>query len=151
MKHFTKLVFTVLIGGMLYGCGHEANHESHSKSKHEGTHKAEEGKLVLDHGKKWQANAETTTGVLNMIQFVNEFTDQENPEAYKELGILLSNEFGLIFKNCTMKGEAHNQLHNFLLPMKESFEVFSAGDLIKQKAEISKLKTHLEQYDMFFE
>jgi len=149
MKNFSKLVMALVAVAVMIACTHDAKHDEHAK--HEEVHAAATNELVLNNGAKWQANPETTAGVLNMIQFMNEFVGKENPEAYKELSVMLLNEFELIFKQCTMKGDAHTQLHNFLLPMKESFEIFNSGELEQQQAEFAKLTAHLAKYEQFFE
>lgn len=69
-----------------------------------------ENKVVLNDGARWAANAETTKGVNNMIKITDLFTTTENEEAFKTLTDSLEAEFAMIFKKCTMKGEAHNQL-----------------------------------------
>ncbi|MBK8950167.1 MAG: hypothetical protein IPM68_15340 [Flavobacteriales bacterium] len=38
----------------------------------------------------------------------------------KALKTALEEEFGLIFERCTMEGEAHNQLDNYLLPIHQA-------------------------------
>lgn len=50
-----------------------------------------------------------------------------------------------------MKGEAHNQLHNYLLPMQDLFEQIANGDLKESKAAVERLATHLSDYKTYFQ
>ncbi len=119
---------------LLYSCGHH-----HTASA-----------VVLDNGNKWAANPETTTGINNMINMVEAFASSDDSQAYKKLESTLSDEFTMIFKNCTMQGEAHNQLHNYLLPIKDLFDGLKSKELKTQQDSFEKLKNHLNLYATFF-
>lgn len=110
-----------------------------------------EGQLNLKHnnGSKWQANAETTDGVKAMQQHIATFKEKGSTD-YKALKSQLEAEFEYVFQKCTMKGESHNQLHNFLYPMKALFEDLSKNPKTAQKA-IYKLEQHIPVYFQYFE
>ncbi len=106
--------------------------------------------VQLDNGKKWAANPETTQGIANMVAQINAF--QGTDEAgYDQLASQLNNEFQLIFKNCTMKGEGHEQLHNFLLPMKAMVEGLEEGPAAERHKSLETLGQHLAGYSNYFE
>lgn len=109
-----------------------------------------EGVLKLDNGDLWMANAETTEGIEKMTQLITNFSDRENMEAYPELKTTLEKEFGTIISKCTMTGESHDQLHNYLLPMKPLFKDLAAEDLATRKAGLEKLNKHLSEYSAYF-
>jgi hypothetical protein len=109
-----------------------------------------ENQLVLDEGKPWLANLETTQGVNAIISLVNSFEKSEEIEYYQALQDTLQIEFQLIFKRCTMQGEAHNQLHHFLIPIKDSFEGLKSEDLDQAQRAYYELKEHLKLYHQFF-
>lgn len=115
----------------------------------EETHESE-GVLVLNNGNLWMANAETTEGIQNMSQLVTNFTNTENMEAFPELKSKLEAEFGAIISKCTMTGEAHNQLHNYLLPMKPLFKDLASENLATRKFGLEKLTKHLSEYSAYF-
>lgn len=115
----------------------------------EETHESE-GVLKLNNGDLWMANAETTEGIQKMTQLITNFTDTENMEAYPELKTTLEAEFGTIISKCTMTGDAHDQLHNYLLPMKPLFKDLAAEDLATRKAGLEKLTKHLSEYSAYF-
>ena len=86
-----------------------------------------------------------------MIQVVNGFTQTDEVEAYSSLVDELNADFILIFQKCTMKGEAHNQLHNYLLPMRVYFKRLESNDLERCKSSFSELSEHLALYSEYFQ
>ena len=84
-----------------------------------------------------------------MISNVNAFTSGTASKDYTVLKQKLETEFNLILQRCTMKGEAHNQLHNYLMPL---------NDLIRQlqdknhaQESLTALKTYLNKYFDYFQ
>lgn len=106
--------------------------------------------LSLNDGKHWQANEETTAGINKMIGMMNDFSDTDT-EAYQTLSDSLNSAYKLIFKQFTMKGEAHNQLHNYLLPMKKKFAAIVSEDKGESEAAFEDLNAHLLLYADYFE
>lgn len=141
MKLTLTLPVLLAIPLLLFACGQGASAEKHQEGVG----------LVLDNGQKWKANPETTTGVANMVQLVDSFTDTESRTAYATLKTQLEDEFTMIFKQCTMKGEAHNQLHTFLLPLKPLFKELASSNLSTSQESLAKLKMHLAEYTNYFE
>ena len=86
MRQTIKLISVFAITFLIFSCGHN----SHKVSV-----------VTLNNGARWKANPETTTGIDNMIKLMDSFTQTENSSSFIELESNLSNEFNLIFKNCT--------------------------------------------------
>jgi len=107
--------------------------------------------VQLDNGKLWAANAETTEGIKKMQQLVATFSNNNNLEKYTSLTTQLETEFSNVFAKCTMKGEAHNQLHNYLKPMIGIFENLTASESKIRKENYSILESHLAGYANYFE
>lgn len=107
--------------------------------------------VALDNGNKWKANIETTDGIKKMQQILNSFSDKDSVEAYKTLNEKLEVEFTNIFTLCTMKGESHNQLHNYLKPMLPLFDGLNSSELKVCKQNYASLKEHLNEYSNYFE
>jgi hypothetical protein len=102
--------------------------------------------VSLNEGQLWEANAETTLGIKNMQQLIADYsTENGNTE---ELITNLQAEFAMIFKKCTMTGEAHEQLHNYLIPLKFKIENFSEGKIDKNSDDIEK---YLKDYFNYFQ
>lgn len=116
-----------------------------------GSHESSSTPVTLDNGKRWIANPETTSGINNMRGQIGRFTGHEDVDAYAQLKVRLVDEYNLIFKNCTMKGEAHEQLHNYLVPMNKMFEGLASTDLNTCKESFKAINTHLDSYTTYFE
>ena len=115
------------------------------------SHEKDEGLVMLDDGNLWKANIETTVGVNTMIKRMDTFSDREIISSYNSLKDSLESDFTMIFQKCTMKGEAHNQLHNYLKPMIDLFEGLGSEDLVTCKSSFNDLEQHLKLYENYFE
>lgn len=60
----------------------------------------------------------------------------------------LEKEFSGILEKCTMKGEAHEQLHNYLLPLKSKIEELKAHP---ETAKIKAVQSYLLEYENYFQ
>lgn len=152
MNITVKTILGLLIAGGIYSCTQQAESEQiEVKETKNETHQNIHESLSLNNGERWMANAETTEGVNNMILLMDSFSDTESVAAYAELSKELKNEFQLIFEKCTMTGESHNQLHHFLVPIKGWMKQMNSTELDSCKKSYSALKSHLKEYQKFFE
>ena len=152
MKKVNFLIIAILTTILVVSCNNEKTKKQEIAvpvQTEEETHESE-GVLKLNNGDLWMANAETTEGIEKMTQLIANFNHTENMEAYAELKTTLETEFGTIISKCTMTGEAHDQLHNYLLPMKPLFKDLAAEDLETRKAGLEKLTKHLSEYSAYF-
>lgn len=106
--------------------------------------------LSLNNGEKWIANEETTKGVRNMQTHMADYTQLNEPEECKRLQSALQEEFNYIISKCTMKGEAHDQLHNFLIVIQENLKGLASKDLDRCKESYEKIDAQLAVYDAYF-
>ena len=113
--------------------------------------KTPETNLSLNNGQRWKANIETTQGVANMTRLMDAFVESDDTKSYNGLSDSRQSEFKMIFKQCTMEGEAHNQLHSFLFPMKKMFTMLESDDLATCKQGATTFKNHLPLYSAYFE
>lgn len=120
-----------------------------SENKIEKT-KATELKVELNEGEKWEANRETTQGIENMENILNQFDKDSDIQAYNSLAKELASEFTMIFKKCTMKGEAHNQLHNYLIPLKDYMKGLGSDQQQTAEKNYEKIIPHLAAYSLYF-
>jgi len=107
--------------------------------------------VSLNDTKLWKANIETTEGVKKMQAIMSAFSEEENTIAYVSLKKELEIEFTNVFQKCTMKGESHNQLHNYLKPMIEIFEGLESSNLKTRKANFKIMENHLAGFANYFE
>ncbi len=142
MKILKHLLLIAIIS-LISACNNSS--ESDKKQETEVENHAEEGsnKLKMNGTEKWQANPETTEGINNMASLIDNYNanDQQN---FAGLESELNTQFQLIFERCTMKGEAHNQLHNFLMPLKNKLENISEQN-------VSETRSYLYNYYDYFE
>lgn len=106
-------------------------------------HAVETNGVQLNDGEKWEANLETTEGIRMMISRIESFKN-ENSEEYTVLQTNLQSDFKMIFQKCTMKGEAHDQLHNYLLPLKKDLDQLSLEN-------IDSVQMYLQSYQLYFQ
>ncbi len=158
MKHFISLVSVITILLFTASCKDKVENKDTIPKVEESTeiqqaeeHHHETGAVLLNDGKKWEANLETTGGIKKMQELMSAFSDKESPEAYASLKGNLQAEFTMIFEKCTMKGESHNQLHNYLKPMLGLFDGLESSDLDTCKKSYNTMNTHLSHYENYFE
>jgi uncharacterized protein YxeA len=111
------------------------------------THSGDAANLQLDNGTKWKANSETTQGINSMITMIDRFNESGDNGEYSNLKADLESEYKLIFKNCTMTGAAHDQLHSYLMPLKDIIDQLEEP----QPETILLLDDHLQMYFEYFE
>lgn len=115
-------------------------------------HHGEATVVSLDNGKRWKANPETTSGIVEMQAILANYEGRASEgEARKALRKELEAAFQNIFKQCTMTGAAHDQLHNYLLPMKGMFEKLESKTPGESEQAFEQLKKHLAEYQAYFE
>jgi flagellar biosynthesis component FlhA len=153
MKKSIQLIFAITLLIFSVSCNNKTE-KKHKQSKTQSTeehHQESDEILRLNNGNLWEANTETTEGINNMIILMNSFSEKENKKAYLTLRKGLEKEFGTIIAKCTMTGEAHNQLHKFLIPMKELFEGLNSSNIENLKANVYKINNHLAKYSKYFQ
>ena len=102
--------------------------------------------VSLDNGKRWKANPETTEGIANMRALIEKYP--ESGQTKLQLKDALEAEFQMIFQKCTMTGESHEQLHNYLMPLHKMLNAMSEKST---DAEITAMHDHLRKYGEYFE
>lgn len=149
-----KLLLIPILAVFMWGCSGNSshNHENHEHHDHAATEshehhdEAQAGNLKTDNGKKWQANTETTEGIHKMISLTEQ--QEKGRMSTVKLRQELDKEFNVILQKCTMTGEAHNQLHNYLLPLKEQYEQLDENS---GSESVQKIKDYLHTYSSYFE
>ena len=117
-----------------------------SNTSHQGT----SDQVELNDGKRWKVNEATNVGVENMQRIASAANDLENPDLAM-ISTDLKTEFDLIFKNCTMTGPGHDQLHNYLLPMLGWMRRMREGNDDEAKQAFDEISAHLNTYGQYFE
>jgi hypothetical protein len=136
---------------LVTSCGtgtHQQPNTAQSPAQHEHAEEATPDalpKVTLDSlGQRWIANPETTSGIATMVATLQAFDPAKGDAS--ALKAALEEEFGLIFERCTMTGEAHNQLHNYLIPIHHALREFDGNNAHQREA----LAAHLATYATYF-
>ena len=150
MKNNFKLALIALLAIGVTSCGNSTEKEqcSHGHDTNEVHEQTNDSATAVD--ELWQANPETTQGVADMKKLMVNFSEKEDVLAYGLLSENLKTVYGLIFTNCTMKGEAHNQLHDYLMPMGEMFKGVKSTELDVCKKSFEDLNKQLDKYHTIF-
>jgi len=110
-----RIIYLLIVALVFTSCAKKSTEQE--KYVNDTDHAALDSELKLNNGERWEANIETTEGINNMLLLIDTFSKDDSAD-YAALKENLTFEFTTIFKKCTMKGEAHDQLHNYLLPLK---------------------------------
>ena len=154
MKTFKTILILSFIS-IFISCGEnskkkDTDSEEVTEHKEKQEHHEIKEVLSLNEGSLWDANVETTAGVQNMMALMDSFTEKETVKSYNSLKGSLEKEFMSILTNCTMEGESHNQLHTYLVPMKDAFKGLASDDLTVCKESFDKLNNRLGEYKTYF-
>jgi len=156
MKKSAILGLVLLIS--LLGCKEAQKEETTTTEKTAVEHKEDAHgdqnnwmrQIQLDNGSKWKANLETTEGIEAMSSRIAE--DESNSiKHYKNLASDLNDIKNNIVRECTMKGESHDNLHVFLVPLVDKIEALGEVNSVHEGAVVSKdIREHLEVYFNYF-
>lgn len=127
--------------------------EGHSEAE-EGLHAILDNswtnEIEMNSGEKWEANAETTEGVKNMLTLIDE-SKTDTLEDYHNLGSKLNDEKNFIIKECTMEGPSHDNLHVFLHPLVDKVAALQNSKSTAEAEEIiESMKVNLQKYYDYF-
>ncbi len=144
----TPIIAIFLSALLVTACGtSDATHEAHGPGTPEtgNEHGGHGGPVQLSNGEPWAANTETTHGVNSMLALVNGYDTATGDGAV--LKEELTAEFNDIFAKCTMTGESHKQLHNYLTPVHGMLDKLGTKPTA---ADLSELSTYLGTYGQYF-
>ena len=156
----TKITFAAL-SLFLLSCGNTASENAKVETpktdtaivaKAEGEHEHDENEAIeLDNGKKWTVDANMMTHFLAMKTDIAAFTGKTTND-YKTLALNLKRNIDKLTSNCTMTGQAHDEVHKWLLPYIDLVDEFSES---KTEQEFEKyfqeLKSAYVTFDTYFE
>lgn len=146
----TKLLTIFVLTLSLMSCKNETQKNNPNTTETEEVTVDESLQLRLDNGEKWVANKETHIGIKNMDSLIKAF-NTDDTKNYFDLGEALSKQTSYVIKNCSMKGEPHDQLHIVLVPMLDEISVLKeATDNEERKTTIKNLQKLIDLYFQHF-
>jgi len=107
--------------------------------------------IKLHGNSKWDANIETTEGVVKMQELLKTQTTS-SIEDYHLLANKLNEVKNKVVKECTMKGPSHDNLHIWLYPLIEKVKALSQTNDIEEAAKIRQsIIENVAAYDTYFQ
>ena len=146
----TKFILLTVLAVFFLNCKNKTENEISNSSKDKEETVNESAKLILNNGQKWIANNETHIGIENLDSIIKAFKPDANKD-YLALGESLSKQTSFVIKNCSMKGEPHDQLHVVLVPMLDEISILKESKNIDDlKNALNKLETLINDYFAHF-
>jgi len=145
-----KYLVIVFSSMFLMACGTKGNDVESVKNTATHSEEIEEG-LSLDGGKKWIVNSETHEG-MTQIKVILDNMDPLMVGDYSQVGEKCDEQTSYIISNCSMKGEAHNQLHQVLHPILDDIENLKKSSSVADgKVAATSLENNISAYFTHFE
>lgn len=150
-----KIILIPAIALFLFSCGNASNEKSEDLSEietHDEHHHDHESEAIeLNNGEKWTVDANMLTHIRTMENDVISFAKVEQKD-YKVLSEKLQASIDLLTSNCTMTGQAHDELHKWLLPYMDLVEELSeAEDKIEAEKQFQEIQTSITTFNHYFQ
>jgi hypothetical protein len=151
MKIILKVINTLILTALFVSCTDDSSKSNLQDDQDHSSHVSdtpEEG-LRLNNGQKWMMDDHTRSSFIRMTtSFLNTDHLSMEVEVLKKSGSDLQVQIGELIKGCTMTGEAHDQLHVYLMGYMPAVDALSKSG---QMEDAKKVKHYLEIYDDYFE
>ena len=140
-----KIAFLATVILLLFSCNTKSKEEKTTEIKTEEHQHSESETIQLNNGEKWKVDDNMMIHIRNMEKDVVHF-DQEKSTNYSLLANKLKTNIDILTSNCTMKGQAHDELHKWLVPYIELVDLFSKEKSANQFTEIQNSFKTFNQY-----
>lgn len=143
-KQFISILFISLL--TFSGCESSTNN-TEIESKKENTHHHSEEDIQLNNGEKWLVEPSMLLIIRKMENEVNQFDQQ----SFSQLGKQLTIDIEELTSNCTMTGQAHDELHKWLLPYIDIVDhLVQTNDQKEAKAVYLQIKQSFHTFNQYF-
>ncbi len=143
-KQFISILFISLL--TFSGCESSTNN-TEIESKKENTHHHSEEDIQLNNGEKWLVEPSMLLIIRKMENEVNQFDQQ----SFSQLGKKLTIDIEELTSNCTMTGQAHDELHKWLLPYIDIVDhLVQTNDQKEAKAVYLQIKQSFHTFNQYF-
>ena len=140
-----KIAFLATVILLIFSCNTKSKEEKTTEIKTEEHQHSESETIQLNNGEKWKVDDNMMIHIRNMEKDVVHF-DQEKSTNYSLLANKLKTNIDILISNCTMKGQAHDELHKWLVPYIELVDSFSKEKSANQFTEIQNSFKTFNQY-----
>ena len=142
-----KIAFLATVVLLLFSCNTKAKEEKTTEIKTEEHQHSESETIQLNNGEKWKVDDNMMLHIRNMEKDVVHF-DQEKSTNYSLLANKLKTNIDILTSNCTMKGQAHDELHKWLVPYIELVDKFSKE---KSKNQFIEIQESFKTFNQYFQ
>ncbi|MBK7467314.1 MAG: hypothetical protein IPJ43_11085 [Saprospiraceae bacterium] len=119
--------------------------------KNNGSSNEQNEKLQLNNGQKWKVDEKMLVYIRNMESDILDFSNTDQ----KDFNILtekLQSNIDLLTSNCTMKGDAHDALHKWLLPYIEIVNTLSeTKNATEASTQFENIQTLFSTFNQYFQ
>ena len=140
-----KIAFLATVVLLIFSCNTKSKEEKTTEIKTEEHQHSESETIQLNNGEKWKVDDNMMIHIRNMEKDVVHF-DQEKSTNYSLLANKLKTNIDILISNCTMKGQAHDELHKWLVPYIELVDSFSKEKSANQFTEIQNSFLTFNEY-----
>lgn len=140
-----KIVLLAAVGLFLLSCNTKLKEEKTTEIKTAEHQHSESEAIQLNEGKKWKVDDNMMLHIRNMEKDLDNFA-KEGDKNYSLLADKLKANLDLLTSNCTMKREAHDELHKWLVPYLALVDLFSKEKSANQFIEIQHSFKTFNQY-----
>ncbi len=147
-----QLIILLVLAGITYSCTNETDRILPTEIQ-AATLASD---LQLDsNNSKWRADEATTATVESLQQLMVAFgalnSNFTSVEACQELGWTMEGALNSLFRQCTMTGPAHDELHKFLVPILKDIKILKGDNLEAAVTAQMRIDERLSVYQAFFE
>ena len=154
-----RIIFLFVAGLILLGCNADSGKNNKIQqdslvTEEHHHHDDEADAIQMDGDKKWVVVPEMMKYIRNIEDAVVEFSKKENTsfDDYKNLAQQIEKNLGDLTSNCTMTGQAHDELHKWLVPFLDLSKEFSESKNQEEaKNNFQKVKESFEVFNKYFE
>ena len=129
---------------LLISCNNKTKEETTVTTQSETHQHSDSEALQLNEGKKWKVD----DNMMLLIRKMEKEVAATKSENYQVLIDNLAHNIDLLTSNCTMEGQAHDELHKWLLPFIEDVKSFSND---KTSENFSKIQNSFTTFNQYFE
>ncbi len=148
LSKLSKTFIISAIGLIIVGCGSQNNDRliEDGSTKEISTHH----ELALNNGEKWDVDSSMMLTLRKMEIIVNNFSGSELDDYVQH-----SNETSLLINeltsNCTMTGQAHDELHKWLLPFIDlNDDLVESDNISNSESMVEEQKKEIQIFNLYF-
>lgn len=115
---------------------------------------AEGESIKLNKGAKWTVIKEMMVYIRNMESDVKLFSETKHNDFkdFHQHAENLQKNINLLTSNCTMSGEAHDELHKWLIPYMELVNKLNEAENLENAQQIfNTIETSFKEFNTYFE